>query len=356
MISNSPKVSVIVPVYNVEKYLKRCLESLINQRFKDIEIICINDGSTDNSSDILKEYEKKDTRIKIINQNNRGLSGARNSGIDIANGEYILFVDSDDWINLDMIKDMYEQANSNKCDVVICSYIREYSYKSREKNFNMPEITIYNEKDVSLKLHRKIIGPIKEELANPEHTDSLVTAWGKLYKTNIIKGNNISFIDTKEIGTEDCLFNIYLFKYVKKAIFLNKPYYHYWKENSNSLTSTHKVNLKDKWINMYNYIREFLDENGYESVFYEALNNRICMSTLGLGLNECNRANRISEINKIKNMKLILEDKYISSAFRKLELIYFPKHWRIFYRFNKNKRAFASYCMLNAIEFLRTRM
>ncbi len=356
MRNNKPKVSIIVPVYNVESYLNRCLDSLINQSFDDIEIICINDGSTDSSLEILKEYEKKDSRVKIINQENQGLSGARNSGIEIAIGDYISFVDSDDWINLDMIKEMYQQANIENADVVICSYTREYSDKSRDKKFNMPEITIYNERDVSLKLHRKIVGPIREELANPDHTDSLVTAWGKLYKSSIIKENYIKFIDTKEIGTEDCLFNVYLFKHIKKAVFINKSYYHYWKENSNSLTATHKANLKDKWINMYNYIKEFLDVNKYEPIFYEALNNRICMSTLGLGLNECNRANKISEINKIKNMKSILEDKYISDAFRNLELKYFPRHWRIFYRFNKNKSAFASYCMLNVIEFLRTRI
>ena len=96
-----PKISVIVPVYNVEKYLARCLDSIINQTLADIEIICINDGSTDNSLEILNDYAKKDSRIKIIDQTNAGLSCARNAGMQIAQGEYIGFVDSDDWIDLD---------------------------------------------------------------------------------------------------------------------------------------------------------------------------------------------------------------------------------------------------------------
>ena len=94
-----PKISVIVPIFNVEKYLKECLESIINQTFKDIEIICINDGSTDNSLDILNQYAEKDNRIKVITQSNQGLSAARNTGIKYANGEYISFIDSDDYID-----------------------------------------------------------------------------------------------------------------------------------------------------------------------------------------------------------------------------------------------------------------
>ena len=98
------KVSIIVPVYNIEKYLAKCLDSLINQTLEDIEIICVNDGSTDNSAEILNEYAQKDCRIKIINQDNAGLSAARNTGINAANGEYIGYVDSDDWIDLNFTK------------------------------------------------------------------------------------------------------------------------------------------------------------------------------------------------------------------------------------------------------------
>lgn len=352
---SSCKVSVIVPIYNVEKYLARCLESLINQTLKDIEIVCVNDGSTDDSLNILNKYAKKDTRIKIINKVNGGLSSARNAALDIVNGEYVSFVDSDDWVDINMLKDMYENAIKEKYDIVMCSYTREYINKSRLKKLNMQEVAIYGEDEVSLQLHRRIIGPLKEELANPEQTDSLVTAWGKLYKTEIINNNNIRFIDTSIIGTEDCLFNVYAFKYIKKAMFLNKPYYHYWKENPSSLTSIHKQNLKDKWMNMYNYIRDFLDENKYDEIFYEALNNRICMSIIGLGLNECYMRNT-SELEKIKNIKKILSDEVIINALSKLELRYLPIHWKIFYIFNKNKMAISSYIMINMMEFLRKRI
>lgn len=112
------KVSVIVPVYNVEKYLERCIESLINQTFDDIEIIALNNGSTDKSLDILNYYAHKDKRIRVINNKNIGVSKSRNIGIEEAKGEYIVFVDSDDWIDSNMIYILYDTISDNNCDLV----------------------------------------------------------------------------------------------------------------------------------------------------------------------------------------------------------------------------------------------
>ena len=117
---NDVKVSIIVPVYNVEKYLRQCVDSIVNQSLKEIEIICINDGSTDNSLQILEGYAQRDKRIKIINKRNEGLSTARNTGMEYATGEYIGFVDSDDFINEKMYENLYKNAKSNKSDIVMC--------------------------------------------------------------------------------------------------------------------------------------------------------------------------------------------------------------------------------------------
>ena len=141
----SPLVSVIVPVYNVERYLNRCLNSIISQTFKDIEIICVNDGSTDTSLKILKEYQKIDNRIIVINKENEGVSKSRNKGIEVAKGEYIVFVDSDDWINLDMVEYMYNKAKNTDTDIVMCTYMREYINNSKEKVFNLPDEIIFED-------------------------------------------------------------------------------------------------------------------------------------------------------------------------------------------------------------------
>ena len=113
-----PKFSVILPVYNVEKYLRECLESLVNQTLKDIEFICVNDGSTDSSLDILNEYAKKDSRFVIINQHNQGQGVARNNALAVAKGEYVAFVDPDDWVETNMFEELYLKFKETNVDVI----------------------------------------------------------------------------------------------------------------------------------------------------------------------------------------------------------------------------------------------
>lgn len=352
-----PQVSIIVPVYNVENYIERCLNSLVNQTFKDIEIITINDGSTDKSLELLNKYAKEDIRISVIDLGDEGVSYCRNLGIEKANGKYIMFVDSDDWIDSSMVEVMYKKAEENKLDLVMCSYIREFKDHSKEKIFNLPEEIIYKEDKVKNELLRKLVGPIKEELSNPEMLDALGTVWGKLYRADILKENKIKFVDLKKIGSaEDTLFNIFTFNYLKKVMFLNKSMYHYWRDNPKSVTSQYNPKLKEQRKVFFKYISDFIKENNFEQVFEEALNNRICTSVLGLGLIECSKNNKISRINKIKNIKIIINEEYIRNAYKNLELKYFSIHWRIFYFFIKNKMSFCSYLMLSTIEFLRAKI
>lgn len=352
-----PQVSIIVPVYNVENYIERCLNSLVNQTFKDIEIITINDGSTDKSLELLNKYAKEDIRISVIDLGDEGVSYCRNLGIEKANGKYIMFVDSDDWIDSSMVEVMYKKAEENKLDLVMCSYIREFKDHSKEKIFNLPQEIIYKDNEVKNELLRKLVGPIKEELSNPEMLDALGTVWGKLYRADILKENKIKFVDLKEIGSaEDTLFNIFTFNYLKKVMFLNKSMYHYWRDNPKSVTSQYNPKLKEQRKVFFKYISDFIKENNFEQVFEEALNNRICTSVLGLGLIECSKNNKISRINKIKNIKIIINEEYIRNAYKNLELKYFSIHWRIFYFFIKNKMSFCSYLMLSTIEFLRAKI
>ena len=354
MKSENVEVSIVIPVYNVEKYLERCLDSLINQTFTDIEIIALNNGSTDNSLDILKEYLNRDKRIKIIDNNNLGVSEARNIGIKEAKGKYIVFVDSDDWINKDMIQVLYNSIESNSCDLVMCTYIREFEEHSKEKVFNLPEVNLYVNNEVKEELLRKLVGPVGKELANPEYLDALGTVWAKMYKTSILKDKDLKFVDLKEIGSgEDTLFNIYVFNEVNKVILLNKPMYHYWRGNSNSITSRYIPNFDEKRRNYFNYMKQFIKDNELGNEYEIALNNRICTSVLGMGLLECSKSNDISFLNKIKNIKKILKEDYIEHAYRNLELKNFVIHWRIFYFFNKYKLSVPSFFMVNTIEFLR---
>jgi len=337
-----PLISIIVPVYNVEKYLPKCLDSLVNQTYQNIEIICVNDESPDNSLEILNRYADKDKRIKIISQKNKGLSGARNTGMKYCCGEYIMFLDSDDWIDLNTCETAVYAIENYSPDLVLWSYAREYSDRTKEKFIFDFESRYFNETESKEKIFRRCIGLIDEELSHPEHMDSIVTAWGKLYRTSIIK--NISFIDTKIIGTEDALFNIYALRNIKSAYYINECKSHYRKDNANSLTSSYKSSLYEQWQKLYDFIEVFLKDNRLSDRYVEAFHNRVALGLFGLGLNELSSDK--STVNKLKEVKRIINEPRYRKAYRSLSLKYFPPQWKIFYGCAKYNFAFGIYFLL----------
>ncbi|PJW13251.1 glycosyl transferase family 2 [Geobacillus sp. Manikaran-105] len=349
--------SIVVPVYNVESYLRRCLDSLLSQSLNDIEIIVVNDGSTDNSLEILNEYAKKDNRVIVVNKSNSGVSSARNEGICIARGEYIGFVDPDDWVDLNMYEEMYNTAVADKADIVMCGYIREFGSHSKEKKFPLPEKVCYQNSQIHSNVMRRLVGPLNEEMRNPELLDAWGTVWSKLYRSEIIKENGLRFVDLSEIGTnEDSLFNINAFYYAKTFVFLNKPYYHYWRANTTSVTAKYKPNLIDQWFKLYDYIENFLNEKKMGQDFYLALNNRICLNALGLGLNIISKENNMSVLMRIKQLRKILNDNRLKNAFRQFNIGYFPFAWKVFYFCAKYRLTLAYYVMLVAIEYFRKKI
>ena len=345
---NNRKISIIVPVYNVEKYLRQCLDSIINQTYDNLEIICINDESPDYSQDILEEYALEDSRVKVINQKNTGLSGARNRGIEVATGEYIMFVDSDDWIDVDTCETAMSIILKYNVDVVLWSYIREFPNNSKPKVIFEEDLIVFSYPEVKQRLHRRFCGLLNEELRDPENADAIVTAWGKLYSTEIIKKNKVQFINTKLIGTEDALFNFWLFNYVSKAAYINKYFNHYRKDNDDSLTTKYKPELYSQWGYLFDLMEKNIVDNHLDETYKQGLNNRIALSILGLGLNVL--ANNNSYISKIKEIKKIISSERYKSAYKNLTLRYLPVHWKGFYIFAKCGSATAIYILLIIIK------
>ncbi|KPL57766.1 glycosyltransferase family 2 protein [Rossellomorea vietnamensis] len=349
-----PKVSIIVPIYNMESYLTRCLNSLVSQSLIDIEIIAVNDGSTDATMKILNEYASKDRRIKVINKKNGGVSSARNAGIHAATGEYIGFVDPDDWVDYEMYETLYRTAVSSQSDTVMCSYMREFGTHSREKVFNSPHKVTYINEEVKKNVLRRIVGPLNKEIGNPELLDAWGTVWSKLYRAEVIKSNHLQFEDLKQIGTnEDSLFNIQAIYHSNSFTFLNSPLYHYWRANTTSVTSGYKPELVDQWFHLYKIIETFLENKKMGEEYYIALNNRICLNLLGLGLNSLSEGKKFTPHKKIKNIKLLLEDYRIKRSFQQFDLSHFPIVWRAFYLCAKLRFASAFYFMLISIDVLR---
>lgn len=346
-------VTIVIPCYNAEKYIEKCLDSVINQTYKNLEIICVNDGSTDNTLKILENYAQKDNRIVIVNQSNNGLSGARNSGMKKATGEYIIFVDGDDWIDLDTCEIALSKCIDKNVDLVIWNYVKEYGNSSVNKLIFQNKEIYFDCNECEKVLHRRIFGLYGEELKNPENADSLVTAWGKLYKSSLIIDNHIEFVDTKKIGTEDALFNAMVFCHLNSAAYIPNCFNHYRKDNEQSLTTVYKPELFERWQNLYKLMDEIISKNNLDNSFVTALNNRIALSIIGLGLNEL--SNPKGAISQIKNISKIIHSQKYQKAYENLELKYFPIHWKLFFTFAKFKCPHGLFVLLKAINMLRGR-
>ena len=225
------KISVIIPVYNAEKYLSKCLESIINQTFKDIEIICINDGSYDKSEKIINKYAQKDKRIILFNQKNKGAGLARQKGIELLNGEYLSFIDSDDLFHYRTLEIAYENIKKYNSEVVWFQFANFHRKKKVKMNEN---IDSYEVKNFSMSMCWCCV------------------VWNRVWKASIIKKNNIMF--GKIISGQDNVFNAIIFPFLKNITILNVTLVYH--RNVKYSLCSHDQN---KYLNLFNSIPKIID-------------------------------------------------------------------------------------------------
>ena len=292
-----PKVSIIVPVYNVEKYIEKCLNSLVKQTMEDIEIIIVNDGSKDNSINVINKFIKRyPEKIQYLEKENGGLSDARNYGLPYAKGEYIAFLDSDDYVEEDMYEKMYKLAKKENSDMVECDFIWEYPNKQKEDIGQ-----IYTNKKQMLEKVR-------------------VVAWNKLIKTNIVIENKITF--PKGYRYEDVEFTYKLVPYLNKVSFLKKPCVHYV-QRENSISNLQNERTKEIF-NVLDHVLDFYKKNNIYDEYKEELEYiytryLLCSSLL--------------RMVKIKNKKI--KNKLLEETWEKLNYN-FP-NWKRNRILNQNK-------------------
>ena len=253
-------ISVIIPVYNVEKYIKRCLDSVIKQTYSKLEIILVDDGSTDNSGEICDEYAKKDERVIVIHKTNGGLSDARNKGIEKAKGKYIGFVDSDDWISENMYEALYNNAVKYGADISCCDFIRtrDDNEKIDRKKFDN-KINIYN-----LDEYMKIFFKIGTQ-------QCVYYAWNKLYKREIIQND----LYPKGLTSEDVQGTFKTLIRSNKIVSVNYPYYYYF-INDNSITGKRFADKDFDLLQIWDNVVEICKDNKPEYLDMAILNrNRI---------------------------------------------------------------------------------
>lgn len=235
-----PAISVIIPVYRVEKYIHRCIDSVINQTIRNIEIILIDDGSPDKCGEICDEYARRDSRISVIHKGNEGLSLTRNAGIKQAKGKYIAFLDSDDYIEPNMYETLYQQAEILEAEIVYCNSIKEDINGECKILADFNTVSVFTDNEI-------------EEIAKSFLTNKtllqkllLVTVWHGIYLTSTIKQHNIQFINERMIPSEDKIFHLSLLKHVHKVVFLPEVLHHYCM-NGQSICHTFRYDKYEGW-------------------------------------------------------------------------------------------------------------
>ena len=346
------RVSVIVPIYNVEKYLSKCINSLLAQIYKNIEIILVDDGSTDNSSYICDKYAKIDSRIKVIHKQNGGSSSSREAGIAAITGDYVMFIDGDDWIDPETVEECINAIRKNeKVDCVLYSYTKEFPGKSIPMHImdNDMEFTAEQAED---KVYRRLFGLVNDELKHPERMDNIVSCCMKLYRRDIAKKGR--YFDNRVVGSsEDTLFNMYALYNCGAIVYIDKCFYHYRKIET-SFTNAYRAELDKKWNVLFNTMQGILDEKGLPEKYQYALNNRIALSITGIGMNELANKNA-TVFQKYCKIRRYLKNPFYHEKCKELPVDTMPMIWKIFFTCCKCKCSVAVYFMLIGMTQLRKR-
>lgn len=294
------KLSIIIPVYNTEKYLERCLDSVIYQTFKDIEIIIVNDASSDDSQKIINEYQKKDSRIiSIINDENINLGLTRNIGIEKATGEYITFVDSDDWLEKEMYEEMMNLIIENKADIVECNF--------RVTNENISSSRIKS----LIPYFKKTTTAIDEYIIHLSNNELGVSVWNKIYRAEIIKNNNIKFEDNRKIFCEDLFFNLNVMHYANSIITINKPLYNYFvrpeslSQNNDFITLEKIITILNKYVENNENFKSFEKDFSTFSIMIIPFIKFYILNKIQTSKNPVK--NGVEILKKIRGNKLLLK-------------------------------------------------
>ena len=300
-------ISIVVPIYNVENYLKKCVDTLINQTYRNIEIILVDDGSKDNCGKICDEYQEKDDRIKVVHKKNGGLSDARNAGIKEATGKYIAFLDADDYVDSTMYEKLYNVIKKEKAEIAICGYSRiseeniETKYPLKVEKYKKDRSILYN-----------MIGTLPKDA---EDINIGMSVWKCLYDLEIIKKNELFFQSERVYISEDIIFQIEYFEFVNKVGLISDPLYKY-RYNEVSLSKKYRKDRFEKQKILYLKEKSMLEERNWLD---NELKNRLDRTFL-MKVKACIKsevvANTESKKKKLENIKEIVNDDLLQKVIK----------------------------------------
>ena len=249
-----PKVTIIVPVYKVEAYLKRCVDSILHQTFRDFQLILVDDGSPDQCPAICDQYAKQDTRIQVIHKENGGLTSARLAGFQMAQGDFISFIDSDDYINNCMIEKLYSACLRDDSDLAICGYYTVINNKFVPNELPFDKKIIHRDE-----VNDNFVLPIIGRIFSKGYINLPGFLWMRLFRVRILTSD--CFVSEREYFTEDDLLNLIIAPKCQKISIINEPLYYYW-QNTQSLTNRYRENTWDLLLRRQTFCVEYCQKNG----------------------------------------------------------------------------------------------
>jgi glycosyltransferase involved in cell wall biosynthesis len=293
-VNNNIKVSIIVPVYKVEKYVGKCIESLLSQTYTNIEIILVNDGSPDRSPEICEKYAQIDNRVRVIHKSNGGLSDARNVGLDNCQGDYVMFVDSDDYVEEKLIEDCVSLVIEHETEVIIMSYFVD--------TFDQNEVLLssFVSNNISGKFERKNFKDIK---LTKELIGVIGYAWNKFYNKTIFKKNKINFEKGLSL-VEDVIFNSHVLKCTNKITFVNEPYVHYIQRPRETLGTKYYKDFYEMKIEAMNALKSLFFNWGIESNVIANIMNELNFDNIKINIDQISNSSNIAP----KRIKKIISD------------------------------------------------
>lgn len=334
-------VSVIVPIFNQEKYLSTCIESLLNQTLSDIEIILINDGSTDRSLKICERYREFDKRIKVVNQDNNGVSYSRNLGIKLAKSSYIYFIDPDDWVEANMLLNLYNNISKNKTDMCFSDYIVDTKYRSKIKKLSIDE-DVLNEDNIYKKLIYNMIAKRNFDFSNT----IMGSVWRIMINKKFLDLNNINFREDLSI-MEDLVFVLEALKKTQSVSIERSAYYHYVKHDV-SIMSRYKENYLTEAKKVFYYIDSIflknIKDNHYLDIRY-LLRLRYLNIFLNYVKQEAHSENHKKLNIKIRQIKENFDDKYLIETIKKIKFSSIKNSKKIQLFLLKHRMLFALYLL-----------
>lgn len=309
----NPKVSIIIPVYNAELFLSSTINSLMKQTLENIEIILVDDGSTDNSLTICYKYQKKDKRIKVIKKSNGGVSSARNEGIKSARGTYIGFVDADDWIEPEMYEQMYDRTDKINADIGMCNYAEDSKSKSTVKLLDTNK-EVFEKKDVVDYLIPEMIAPNDLDSKEEEIMGSI---WRLIINRKFIENNKLMFKEDLAL-MEDLVFCVEAFLKSNYIAFDKGVYYHYVITDDSALTA-YRPNSIDETLHAQEYLETILKKESASNNYKKRMRNRYIKLFTSSIAKEPRNDNPKSTKEQINTIKKLCQDKKLKEYLKELD-------------------------------------